>query len=114
MFAQDGVIATRPATAPETAPRDVGWPSRIFSVTSQPSMAAAGAAKVLIQISPACAAVLAAPPLKPNQANQKNAGPDNAKGRVGRPMAGFLPKPWRLPRIRASTRPATPALISTT
>src|SRR4051794_8931314 len=45
MFAQDGVMATSPATTPETAPRDVGWPSRIFSVTSQPSMAAAGAAK---------------------------------------------------------------------
>ena len=40
--AQAGVIATRPATAPEAAPSVVAWPSRSLSTMSQPSSAAAG------------------------------------------------------------------------
>ena len=40
--AQAGVMATRPATAPEAAPTLVGRPSRILSTTSQAPNAAAG------------------------------------------------------------------------
>src|SRR2546430_2417882 len=47
MKPQDGVIATRPATAPEEAPTMVGFPSRIHSTMIQPSNAAAVATCVL-------------------------------------------------------------------
>ncbi|MCY1236559.1 hypothetical protein D9M72_492170 [compost metagenome] len=114
MLAQDGVIATRPATTPEAAPREVGCPWRIFSVTSQLSMAAAGATSVLIQIRPACSAVVAAPPLKPNQPNQRMAAPSMMKGMLCGRWLGSLPKPWRLPTMTARTSAATPELISTT
>src|ERR671926_14650 len=46
---QAGVIATRPATTPEAPPSDVAWPSRIFSVSSQPSAAAPVATMVFTQ-----------------------------------------------------------------
>src|SRR5579885_3174702 len=36
-----GVIATRPATAPEAAPSAVGFPYRSFSASTQPSKAVA-------------------------------------------------------------------------
>src|SRR6266511_2242301 len=47
MKPQHGVIATRPATAPEDAPTMVGLPSRIHSTMIQPSSAAAVATCVL-------------------------------------------------------------------
>ena len=114
MLAQEGVIATRPATTPEAAPRDVGWPWRIFSVTSQLSMAAAGVTRVLIQIRPACSALLAAPPLNPNQPNHSRAAPSMMKGRLCGRWLGSLAKPWRWPTMTASTSAAVPELISTT
>ena len=42
-----GVIATRPATAPEAAPSVVEWPSRNYSVMIQPRSAAPVAVLVL-------------------------------------------------------------------
>ena len=47
---QDGVIATRPATIPDAAPSEVGCPSRIFSVNSQASIAAAVATVVVTNV----------------------------------------------------------------
>ena len=46
---QAGVIATRPATTPEAAPSEVALPSRIFSMNSQPSIAAQVATVVFSQ-----------------------------------------------------------------
>src|SRR3954451_5210507 len=67
-----GVIATRPATMPEAAPRFVGCPSRIHSTTTQARPAAAAAKKVLRN---ACAAwpleASADPALTPNQPNHR-------------------------------------------
>src|SRR5918995_1871648 len=80
MLAHDGVMATRPATAPDAAPREVGCPCRTFSVRSQLSMAAQGVTSVLTQISPACSAVVAAPALNPNQPNQRTPAPSMMNG----------------------------------
>ena len=44
-----GVIATRPATAPDAAPSAVDFPYRSFSTMIQPSRAVAVAVLVLIQ-----------------------------------------------------------------
>ena len=114
MLAQDGVMATRPATTPDAAPRDVGCPWRIFSVTSQLSMAAAGVTRVLTQMRPACSAVVAAPPLKPNQPNQRMAAPIMMKGTLCGRWLGSLANPWRFPTISARTKAAVPELTSTT
>ena len=48
-----GVMATSPATTPEAPPSEVAWPSRIFSVASQPSDAAAVATSVVTKTSAA-------------------------------------------------------------
>ena len=99
---------------PDAAPSDVAWPSRNFSVTSQPSIAAHVATVVLTQARPATSlAAPAEPALKPNQPNHSSAAPSMTNGRLcGR--IGSLPKPLRLPITRASTRAATPALMWTT
>jgi hypothetical protein len=44
-LAQAGVMATKPDTAPDAAPTEVGLPSLIFSMNSQPRIAAAVAPK---------------------------------------------------------------------
>src|SRR3954464_11027861 len=110
---QDGVIATRPATTPEAAPREVAWPSRIRSVASQPSAAAPVATIVVTQTSAACPlADSAEPALKPNHPNHSRPAPAMTRVRLcGR--IGSRPKPRRLPRISASARPAAPALMCT-
>ena len=59
---QAGVIATRPATAPDAAPIEVAFPSLMRSTISQPSVAAAGAASVLIQASAATPSTAASEP----------------------------------------------------
>ena len=64
---QAGVMATRPATAPEAAPIEVDLPSLIFSTTIQPMMPAAGAARVLIHaIAEVVVTAAAEPALNPN------------------------------------------------
>jgi hypothetical protein len=108
------VIATRPATTPEAAPRLVTRVSRIFSVIIQPSIAAAVATVVLTQARPAVpSAVPAEPALKPNQPNHSRAAPSITSGRLWGFM-GSRPQPRRLPTTRARTRPAVPALMWTT
>src|SRR5882672_6771098 len=78
---QAGVMATRPATAPEAAPTMVGLPAKIHSITAQLRVAAAVAVLVVTN---ACAArplaANAEPALKPNQPNHSNAAPMTTKG----------------------------------
>ena len=80
-------------------------------MTSQASIAAAGAAKVLTQASPASSlAPRAEPALKPNQPNHSNPAPSITKVRLcGR--IGTLPKPTRGPSTIASASAAAPALM---
>ena len=77
-------------------------------------MAAAGAARVLTQIRPPCSAVVAAPPLKPNQPNHRIAAPSMTNGMLCGRWLGSLPKPLRLPMISTRISAATPALMWTT
>src|SRR4051794_4199620 len=92
---QAGVIATRPATAPDAAPIDVGLPSRYLSTTSQPRIPAAGAASVFTQAIAAVVFTAAAEPeLKPNQPNHSSAAPSKVSGTLcGRVIP--LPNPTR-------------------
>ena len=111
--AHAGVMATRPATTPEAAPRLVACPSRIFSTSSHASTAAVVAPIVLRSAKPAVPfAATAEPALKPNQPNQSSAAPSMTSGKLcGR--IGTFPKPIRLPSMSASANPAAPALICT-
>ena len=77
------MIATRPATAPDAAPRVVAWPLRIFSTINQVSMAAAGAKIVLAMAWAATPlAARAEPALKPVQPNQRMPVPRIVNGRL--------------------------------
>src|SRR5665213_11855 len=108
----EGVIATKPATAPEIVPNMVGFPVVIHSTTAQ--LTAAAAPAVLVEIKALTAIPLAAnaePALKPSHPNHSNAAPKTTKGRLCK--LGCL-IPIRLPKNKAVTRPATPQLISTT
>src|SRR4051794_34996005 len=62
---QAGVIATRPATAPDAAPTLVGLPSRSFSGSNQPRMAAHVATQVLTHTMPVSLTKLAANAVMP-------------------------------------------------
>ncbi len=119
------MIATRPATTPEAAPSEVALPSRIFSISSQPSIAAQVATVVFSQtrlvsfrnwlasasgLSPA---KTMEPTLKPNQPNHSRPAPIIVSVRLCG-FIGSLPKPSRLPSRIASTSPAIPALMWTT
>ena len=110
---QDGVMATRPATMPDAAPRLVGLPSRNFSTSSQPSIAAEVAKVVVRNVEPARPLEpTAEPALKPNQPNHSRPAPSITKGRLcGR--IGDLGQPLRLPSTMHSARPAAPALMCT-
>src|SRR5215470_11214491 len=114
MNAQAGVMATRPATAPEATPKVVGLPVRYRSTTIQPPAAAAVAIWVLRNASAAVwSAASSEPALKPNQPNHSSPAPSSTSGRLcGR--IGSLPQPRRLPSTIASARPAEPALTWTT
>src|SRR5580700_11430658 len=66
-----GVIATRPATAPDAAPSTEGLPFAIHSANVQPSAAAAVAICVTVMAIPARPlAATAEPALNPNQPTQ--------------------------------------------
>src|SRR5437868_1613974 len=71
-----GVIATRPETQPETAPRALALPLRIHSAPAQPSAAAAAAKWVFtnaLVARPLAASAL--PALKPNHPTQRRQAP---------------------------------------
>src|SRR5438094_342798 len=78
-----GVMATRPATAPEAAPSTVGLPRVAHSVNIQPS--AAADAPVLVARNALAASPLASsalPALKPNQPNHSSPAPITVIGRL--------------------------------
>src|SRR6185295_16240972 len=111
---QAGVIATRPATAPDTPPSKLGWPRVTHSPRVQAKAAAAVARIVFKKARPV--RPLASrfdPALKPNQPTHSRHAPIMVIGRLWGARTS-LPRPRRLPRTRAQTRPATPALMCTT
>src|SRR6202051_5347984 len=75
-----GVMATRPATAPEQMPMTVGFPRMAHSTNIQVSAATAVAICVTVMAMPACIpAVTAEPALKPNQPTHNSEAPMNVK-----------------------------------
>src|SRR5476649_2090602 len=71
-----GVMATKPATAPEEMPTTVGLPFKIHSTIIQVKPAVAVAVWVTSMAMPACRpAVTAEPALKPNQPTHSNEAP---------------------------------------
>ena len=80
---QAGVMATRPATAPEAAPSIVGEPLMIHSPSIQASVAAAVASSVLVNTSVAKPfASRFEPTLKPNQPTHSSEAPIMTMGRL--------------------------------
>jgi hypothetical protein len=80
-----GVIATRPATAPEAAPSMVGLPLKMASPSDQESTAQAVARKVLMKASAALPfASSADPALKPNQPYPQQRRADHGQRQVVR------------------------------
>ena len=71
-----GVMATRPATAPEQMPTTVGLPRSTHSTNIQVNAAIAVAIWVTVMAMPACmSAVTAEPALKPNQPTHSSDAP---------------------------------------
>src|SRR5579863_4309566 len=105
-----GVMATRPATAPEQMPTTVGLPRCAHSTNIQVKPATAVAIWVTVIAMPACMpADTAEPALKPNQPTQSSEAPMKVSTTL---WAG--PVSLRLPRKSAHIRPATPELTCTT
>src|SRR5216683_2270175 len=105
-----GVMATKPATAPEAAPSIEGLPLNIHSKNIQESTAHAVARYVLMKASAAMPlASSALPALKPNQPVQRSAAPIIVIGTLCG-VSASLPQPMRLPIRIAATSPATPEL----
>src|SRR5262249_2677743 len=78
-----GVIATRPATAPEIAPSALGRPRAIHSAASHPIVAAAAAkcaARKALAARPVEASAL--PALKPNQPTHSRHAPMKLRTRL--------------------------------
>src|SRR5690606_323702 len=107
-----GVVATRPATAPEAKPKRLAGPRVDFSARPQASAAAAGAVMVLRK---ACAVSpfdsRLEPALNPNQPTQSRQAPMNTKVRLCGGIGSFM-KPMRGPRTSAATSAAIPELRS--
>src|SRR5690242_7869268 len=109
-----GVIATRPATAPDAAPSIVGLPFTIHSASIHVS--AAAAAPVLVATNALTASPFdasALPALKPNQPTHSIAAPTSVNGRLCGGI-GSEPKPMRLPSQSAVTSAENPELMCTT
>src|SRR5574341_849833 len=91
-----GVMATRPATAPDAAPSTVGLPRLSHSVSIQETVAAAVATWVTTKALVARAPELRAlPALNPNQPTHSMAAPVTVNGRLCGCM-GWATKPRRL------------------
>src|ERR1035441_3309383 len=109
-----GVIATSPATAPEMAPRTLGFPVTHHSTNSQDMAAAAApkcvATKALVASGPALSAL---PALKPNHPTHNMEAPITLRTRLwGRiDSCGY---PVRLPIYSAHTSAETPEVMWTT
>src|SRR3984893_2383778 len=101
-----GVIATRPATAPEHMPITVGFPRWADSRSHRIGEGTAVAISVTVIAMPACTPALTAEPaLKPNQPTHSSAAPMKV-----RTMLWPGPVSWRLPRHKAHIRTAGPGL----
>src|SRR6267142_428608 len=109
-----GLIATRPVTAPEIAPRVLGLPLRHHSAALQPNAAAAApkcvATKALVARVPAESAL---PALKPNQPTHSRQAPMKLSTTLCGGM-GCFGYPRRRPRYSAHTRAETPDVTWTT
>src|SRR6516225_4646789 len=106
-----GVIATRPATAPEIAPSAVGLPLWNHSKMVQPRAAVAVAKCVLTNALVASGPEFSAlPALKPNQPTHSRHAPMKlSTSECGAILVcGY---PTRLPRYRAVTSAETPDVI---
>src|SRR6202051_4634563 len=105
-----GVIATRPATAPEQTPSTVGLPRHIHSRSIQVKPAVAVAVWVTSIAMPACMPALTADPaLNPNQPTQSSEAPIMVSTTLwGGPVS------LRLPSTSAAINPAVPELTCTT
>src|SRR3954454_10318589 len=93
-YPQAGVMATRPATAPDAVPSTVGFPRMAHSLNIHASAAAAAA--VLVErnaVTASSFAPSALPALKPNQPNHKRPAPITVMGRLCGGI-GTLPKPF--------------------
>src|SRR5215469_2378573 len=113
MKPQHGVIATRPATAPDEAPTSVGLPSRSHSTMIQPSSAAAVATWVFTKATAVIPSVVTSEPaLKPNQPNHSRPAPGATNGTLCGLKFSFG-QPTRFPGTRASANAAEPALMCT-
>jgi hypothetical protein len=113
MKPQHGVMATRPATAPEDAPTSVGLPSRIHSTMIQPSSAAAVATWVFTNATAVTpSVVISEPALNPNQPNHSRPAPSATNGTLCGLKLSFG-QPTRLPSTNATASAAEPALMCT-
>src|SRR5262245_2779779 len=109
-----GVIATRPATAPDAAPSIEGLPLSSHSAAIQVSTAHAVARNVFMNASAAVPLASSADPaLNPNHPNHSSDAPIIVIVKLCGGI-GSLPRPTRLPRMNAPTSPATPELMCTT
>src|SRR5208337_5404479 len=109
-----GVIATSPATAPEIAPRALGFPRFHHSAALHPRVAAAApkcvATKALVARLPAPSAL---PALKPNHPTQSKHAPMTLSTTLCGGMGSFG-NPRRFPRYNAQTSAETPEVTCTT
>src|SRR5208282_3887363 len=109
-----GVIATSPATAPEIAPRALGFPLFHHSTAVQPTVAAAApncvATNALVAKLPAPSAL---PALNPNHPTQSKQAPMKLKTTLCGGMDSFG-YPRRGPRYNAHTSADTPDVMCTT
>src|SRR5450631_911012 len=109
-----GVIATRPATAPEAAPSVVALPVNLFSRTSQPIMPPTPDKWVTrAALAARYPALSAEPALNPIQPNQRRPAPSSVNGRLWGAIIS-LGQPRRGPITRTSSRADAPEQISTT
>src|SRR6185503_5633766 len=103
-----GVIATRPATAPEAAPSIVGLLFLSHSAIIQPIAAVDAAVCVAMKALDARPfAPRADPALNPNQPTHSMAAPMTANGRLCGAI-GVLPWPTRFPIMSTATRAEMP------
>src|SRR5690349_972107 len=85
-----GVIATRPATEPDAAPRTLALPCDMYSARHHVSVAAAAARCVTTNAEVASAPdVSAPPPLKPNHPNQSMPAPSTVSVRLFGKIGSF-------------------------
>src|SRR6266853_2565009 len=109
-----GVMATRPATAPEAMPSTLGLPLTVHSMNIQARAAAAVAICVTAIAIPARpSAATAEPALKPNQPTQRSEAPVSVNTKLWGAMGSLL-NPTRLPSASAQASAAIPELMCTT